>query len=267
MPELPDVIPGEPVESDWGNDIRDRVTSRYQDATDRAASEPLPQTGQITWLDDPGQLDYWDGTDWIGIVDDPALAAGLALKLNLSGGTLTGPLTQRPDALTQAAAVGGVIQRWNGDGDGFARAYEWRRGPTFGSLEFWAQNQSAANETLLATFDAQTGIALWHPRPWTFPTLGGGWTDFGGGFQTTRYRRLASGLVTIQGMVTGGSLATGTILFVLPADMRPTGILIMNTYGSDNIATRTDIEVNGEVRVIAGWATGWNNLQMVFSPG
>ena len=267
MPEVPDVVAGEPVETDWGNIIRDRVTSRYDDAAARAVSEPLPQVGQISWLDDPGQMEYFDGADWVGLADDADLIAGLALKLNLTGGTLTGPLVQRPDALIQSPAIGGVMMRLNSDGDGAARRYEWRRGPQFGSMEFWGVNQSAANETLLATFDAAAGFALWHPRPWTFPTLGGGWSDFGGGFQTTRFRRLPSGLVTIQGMVTGGDVTTGTILFVLPADMRPDGILIMNTYGSDNIATRTDIEVNGEVRVIAGWSTGWNNMQMVFSPG
>ena len=64
MPELPDVVPGEPVESDWGNNVRDRVTSRYADASARSASEPFPQAGQLTWLDDPGVLERFDGTDW-----------------------------------------------------------------------------------------------------------------------------------------------------------------------------------------------------------
>ena len=67
MPELPDVVPGEPVESDWGNDVRDRVTSRYADASARSASEPFPQAGQLSWLDDPGAVEMFDGSDWVAL--------------------------------------------------------------------------------------------------------------------------------------------------------------------------------------------------------
>ena len=89
MPEIPNVVPGEPVESDWGNDVRDRITQRFADATARTASLPFPQTGQLSWLDDPGQVYYFDGADWITLADDPALA----LKVSKSGDTMTGLLT------------------------------------------------------------------------------------------------------------------------------------------------------------------------------
>ena len=93
MPEIPNVVPGEPVESDWGNDIRDRVTQRFADATERTAQLPFPGTGQLSWLDDPGVVDYFDGAVWISLADDPALAAGLALKVAKAGDTMTGLLT------------------------------------------------------------------------------------------------------------------------------------------------------------------------------
>ena len=79
MPEIPNVVAGEPVQSDWGNDVRDRITSRYADATARAASTPFPQAGQITWLDDPGVLERFDGADWRELGEAPRVwAAGPA---------------------------------------------------------------------------------------------------------------------------------------------------------------------------------------------
>lgn len=65
MPEIPNVVSGEPVEADWGNDIRDRIIQRFSDATARTASLPFPQSGQLTWIDTPGQLDVWKGAAWV----------------------------------------------------------------------------------------------------------------------------------------------------------------------------------------------------------
>lgn len=93
MPEIPNVIPGAPVESGWGNTIRDRVASRYADATDRLASDPLPAAGQITWLDDPGQLDLFDGTDWVPLI----LADGTV--------AMTGPLDLDSQDLNNARII------------------------------------------------------------------------------------------------------------------------------------------------------------------
>ena len=93
MSEIPNVIPGEPVESDWGNDIRDRAITRYADATARGLSLPFPEAGAVTWIGDPGQLDVWDGTTWVELVLDPDLVAGLALKVNRAGDTMSGLLT------------------------------------------------------------------------------------------------------------------------------------------------------------------------------
>ena len=93
MPEIPNVVPGEPVESDWGNDIRDRVTQRFADATERTAQLPFPGTGQLSWLDDPGVVDYFDGATWISLVDSPGLVDALALKVAKAGDTMTGLLT------------------------------------------------------------------------------------------------------------------------------------------------------------------------------
>lgn len=93
MPEIPDVIPGEPIESGWGNDIRDRVIQRFADATARANSVPFPQEGQPSYLDDPGVLEIFDGNDWITYIYEETLQDGLALQVSRSGSTMSGPLT------------------------------------------------------------------------------------------------------------------------------------------------------------------------------
>jgi hypothetical protein len=73
MPEIANVVPGEPVEADWGNDIRDRTLQRYADQTALDASQPFPADGETAWLDDPGLMVCWDGSAWVplGNVSQP----------------------------------------------------------------------------------------------------------------------------------------------------------------------------------------------------
>ena len=68
--ELSDVVPGESVEAAWGNDIRDRVLSRYTDAIDRGNKNPIPASGDLSWLDDTLRVEVFDGSDWTTILSD-----------------------------------------------------------------------------------------------------------------------------------------------------------------------------------------------------
>ena len=103
MPEIPDVIPGAPVESGWGNEVRDRVISRYADATDRALSEPFPQTGQVTWVDVPAILEVFDGVDWV------PLGGGGGAFLPLAGGTMLGAIDMDGNVLDNVSVLDGVV--------------------------------------------------------------------------------------------------------------------------------------------------------------
>lgn len=64
--EMPDVVAGEPVASDWGNLIRSRTVQRYADATDRDALVPFPAPGDLAYLDDTAAMQLFDGTNWVG---------------------------------------------------------------------------------------------------------------------------------------------------------------------------------------------------------
>ena len=75
MPEMPDVIATEPVESDWGNDIRDRTVQRYADAAARDAGVPFPVAGDLAWLDTEAAVTVFDGSAWLtlGVAVDPGV--------------------------------------------------------------------------------------------------------------------------------------------------------------------------------------------------
>ena len=85
MAEIPNVVPGEPIESNWGNEIRDRAVMRYPDATARDFSDPFPDVGQLSWLDSTGQIDRFGDDGWKPLALDD-------LKVDKVGDTMTGPL-------------------------------------------------------------------------------------------------------------------------------------------------------------------------------
>lgn len=87
MPEIPDVVQGNPVESAWGNDIRDRTVQRYADAAARDSLTPLPVAGDLAYLDDTGSVQVYDGTAWVTLADVDDLDAYLPLA---TGGVITG---------------------------------------------------------------------------------------------------------------------------------------------------------------------------------
>lgn len=93
MPEIPNVVPGEPVEADWGNDIRDRSVQKYADLTALEASQPVPQLGELAWLDNPGYLVVC--TDAVAPTWTPLLdqSDGDARWVEVTGDTMTGQLT------------------------------------------------------------------------------------------------------------------------------------------------------------------------------
>lgn len=85
--ELDDVVPGEPVEAGWGNEVRDRILSRYADATERTAINPIPAAGDQSYLDDLSVTEYFDGNDWVRVL---TLEAGDAVFLPVAGGSMDG---------------------------------------------------------------------------------------------------------------------------------------------------------------------------------
>lgn len=105
MPEIPNVVPGEPVESTWGNDIRDRVVQKYADLTALVASRPFPELGELAWVTDPGQLLLFVSPGiWVPIDNSDEAEAKYVLK---AGDVMTGGLVAPGlDSTTHITAVG-----------------------------------------------------------------------------------------------------------------------------------------------------------------
>ena len=90
----------------------------------------------------------WDGAAWVDMAGDAGHSHSEYLPL--SGGVMTGAITQRPNGVIQAAGVGSVLQRWNGDGDtNGSRRYEWRRSASFGRIELYAVTNTSVSRKLL----------------------------------------------------------------------------------------------------------------------
>lgn len=110
MPELPDVISGEPVESNWGNDIRDRTLQRYVDAADRDAAVPLPVSGDLAYLDDVSMVTVSDGALWwpVGGASEILSVNGTvaAAWLTVNGGTASFVIDFQPDV---TGVVDGIL--------------------------------------------------------------------------------------------------------------------------------------------------------------
>jgi len=66
MPELPEVSPGEVIDSStFGNPVIERVVSRYPDETARDAASPTPSAGEMSFLADINAVEVFNGSAWI----------------------------------------------------------------------------------------------------------------------------------------------------------------------------------------------------------
>lgn len=67
MGRQPDVVPDTPIESAWGNTVRDRSVVPFVNAAERAAQWVTPPAGAVSFLDDVDALEVFNGTAWVGV--------------------------------------------------------------------------------------------------------------------------------------------------------------------------------------------------------
>lgn len=101
MPEMPDVVTGEPAASEWGNKIRSRTVQRYATIADRTAQNPTPAPGELAYMDaegsEPIRIGMFNGASWVGL--------GEEIYVRLDGDTMTGQLTLLDFLLTAGGTV------------------------------------------------------------------------------------------------------------------------------------------------------------------
>lgn len=87
---------------------------------------------------------------------------------------------------------------------------------------------------------------------WTTPTLTSPWIAYpgGGNYQGPRYKKLADGMVVIEGLIASNSVSvSGTSnVFTLPAGYRPTATLVLPTINTGNVIRQLEIVETGVVR-------------------
>lgn len=101
------------------------------------------------------------------------------------------------------------------------------------------------------------------PEAWNAITMQNGWVDFGLGYQTPRYIKNPAGAVYIEGMVKGGSIAVGTVLFNLPVGYRPANTC--RVAALDNVGpVGLNLEPNGNVTCQSLSDNQWLSISLTF---
>jgi hypothetical protein len=94
----------------------------------------------------------------------------------------------------------------------------------------------------------------WH----TFSTgLANSWVNYGAPYEEVRYRKIATGVVVLQGVAKNGTKTAGTRLFTLPAGYRPANQHTWLQPSSDG-STRIDVLASGQVQINPGAAMATN---------
>jgi len=96
---------------------------------------------------------------------------------------------------------------------------------------------------------------------WTKPTLSAGWNTFSSANAAEGYTKSSDGVVTLRGLIKGGTITNGTVLFTLPTGYRPTATIAFTSvcYGTP---CRVDVSANGNV-LARGFDANWSSLSGV----
>jgi hypothetical protein len=210
---------------EWGSGSATQDTNLYRSAAD--------------WLKTDDELEAVAGFTTAGIVKILRSAAGDdALRTQITGDT------------------SGYRYVLNSDGK-----QEWGSG---GTAAADTNLYRSAADTLKTddTFLALNVIA--GDSGWSTPSLGSGWNDFGGSFQTRRYRKTNDGMVVVEGLVKDGTV--GTAIITLPSGYRPAGALIFATIAG-NAGARLDVSTAGVVAWAAGGDSSFVSISCTFYAG
>ncbi|MEU3613536.1 hypothetical protein ABZ725_14630 [Streptomyces sp. NPDC006872] len=90
---------------------------------------------------------------------------------------------------------------------------------------------------------------------WTSPSLTSPWINYpgGGNYQGARYKRMADGMVVIEGLIASNSVSVSGVsnVFTLPAGYRPTATLVFGTLNTGNVIRQLEVVETGVVRFAA----------------
>jgi hypothetical protein len=99
---------------------------------------------------------------------------------------------------------------------------------------------------------------------WIAPTMGNSWVNFGSTWETAAYMR-KGGVVYIRGLIKGGTVATGTVIFTLPAGFRPAGDTHFDV-STNGLHGEMNVYADGRVATNVGITTTWVSLRGLIFP-
>lgn len=95
---------------------------------------------------------------------------------------------------------------------------------------------------------------------WNDCPLQNGWVNYGSSpYSSSSFTETSSGVVSLQGLIKSGTVASNTVLCTLPAGFRPSSRLIFSPATSTVTQARIDIDTNGNVIFMNG-SNGWVSL-------
>lgn len=118
------------------------------------------------------------------------------------------------------------------------------------------------------TFYSDSGSYVASPN-WITPTLAPAWTNYASSFAAPAYRRLATGIVMVRGLIKAAATSWTTPLFTLPVGYRPAAKQ-MHLVNGASLAARIDVLANGEVylrsvtSLAPGAAVSFLSLDLIF---
>lgn len=93
---------------------------------------------------------------------------------------------------------------------------------------------------------------------WSSLSFVNGWVNNGGIYTTAQYTKSSDGLVSLKGLVRGGTATAGTVIATLPFGYRPDCRLLISTLSAD-ASNRIDIDTGGNIVIMSGSST-WVSL-------
>lgn len=83
------------------------------------------------------------------------------------------------------------------------------------------------------------------------PTLAAGWTNFAGGFQTSKYIEQPHNWGELTGVIKPGTLTNGTVITTLPAAVRPLASHTFNPATGNGASCQIVVAADGTVKIQA----------------
>ena len=106
---------------------------------------------------------------------------------------------------------------------------------------------------------------------WNNLQLGNGWAFFGPNWATPRYRKDRDGVVHVQGMISGGTVTSSTVVATLPVGFQPQYDLVLIIYSATGPA-RVNMRgatggTPGAIHTEEGWSATWTAINFSFPTG